>query len=443
VGAAPHGDLRVDGVTILSLYLLFLFAIPSRLTFAPLGGGGSPAMLLGVGCAIFWVWYRLASHEPGPFIVQPVRRAAFFFFGALLASFAAGAARTISAEELRLSELALLGAVGWIGVVVMTCDGVISMWRLRTLLRRLSLAAGLFASLGLAQFFTSQPLTNLIVIPGLSLNQELWSLASREGFNRPASTALHAIEFGVAITALLPLCLHVALHEKGIGALRRWFPVAAIALAVPLSISRSAIIGAAVGLLVLIPTWAPRLRLAAVSLLAVFAAVVFVSLPGVIGTLSSMFTNVSNDPSALSRTDSYDLAGQFISQAPVFGRGFGTFLPRYRILDNQYLLLLIDSGVVGVAALIAMFTTAITCVVLVRRRSTDPMVRHMGQAMSASVASAAVSFAPFDAFSFPLFSGVSFLLVGLCGSLWRLQAAPRQHWVDPSSSPVHDASEWR
>jgi O-antigen ligase len=378
---------------------------------------------------VLWTWHRLAISEEQPYIPQPIRRAAFFFVAALVASFAAGMTRPINADELQVSQLTLLVAFGWLGILLMAADGITSKHRFDVLIRRLTLAAGLFAALGLAQFFTGMQLTNYIVVPGLSANQALSELAGRDGFNRPASTAIHPIEFGVAITCLLPLCLHVALYSRHTGAVRRWLPVAAIALAIPLSISRSAIVGAAVSLVVLIPTWPGRLRAYAVVCLGGLGAAVFVFLPGVIGTLTGLFSGAATDPSALSRTDSYGLAGQFIAQAPIFGRGFGTFLPRYRILDNQYLLLTIETGVVGVVALLGLFVTALVGMLLVRRRLTDPKERDLSQALIASVASAAVGYALFDAFAFPIFASLTFLLVGLCGAWWRLNATSAQLWI--------------
>jgi hypothetical protein len=41
---------RVDAVHVLTVVLVVLFALPSRLTFAPLGGAGAPALVLGLGC---------------------------------------------------------------------------------------------------------------------------------------------------------------------------------------------------------------------------------------------------------------------------------------------------------------------------------------------------------------------------------------------------------
>lgn len=440
----------VDGVTVLTVYLVLLFAIPSKLTFAPLGGAGAPSTLLGLGSVIVWLVYRLSQSQTEAFIVRPVRRAVLIFVGALVASFVAAAIRPTNGAEMQSAQLSLLTAFGWLGVFLMTSDGVPSRARLDTLLTRLSAAAGLFAAFGLAQFFTGMTLTNYIVIPGLSANGTLSALGGRDGFNRPASTAIHPIEFGVTITALLPICLHVALHAKDVGTLRRWLPVAAIALAVPLSISRSAIVGAAIALLLLVPTWPNRLRLGALAALAALSGVVFVFLPGVIGTLTGLFAGAANDPSALSRTDSYSLAAQFITQAPVFGRGFGTFLPNYRILDNQYLLSTIETGIVGVGALIGVFLTSMICMLVVRRRMTNPKDRDLAQALFASIGSAAVGFSLFDGFAFPIFASFAFLVVGLCGALWRLHARPVDAWlrgperrVSSLVTPGGDPSGWR
>src|SRR2546430_13733022 len=65
----------------------------------------------------------------------------------------------------------------------------------------------------------------------------------------------------------------------------------------------------------------------------------------------SLFTGISRDDSALSRTDSYAVAGAFISRAPLLGRGPATWLPPYRILDNQFLGSLIEIGVGGTTCL--------------------------------------------------------------------------------------------
>ena len=251
-------------------------------------------------------------------------------------------------------------------------------------------------------------------------------MESRNGLVRPASTALHPIEFGVTLATLLPICVHVATFHVSRSGFRRWFPVVALAIALPITISRSAVIGVAIVFLTLVPSWPPVKRMVATVLGLAVSVVVFATLPGVLGTLRELFFGIGDDSSAQSRTDSYGLALHFIEQSPWFGRGFGTFLPKYRILDNQYLLLTIEAGVVGLVAVLGLFVTTLVVLRMVRHRSDNERTRDLAQSLFASIACASVSYALFDGFSFPLFSGVVFLVLGLSMALWRLQPdAPR------------------
>jgi O-antigen ligase len=151
--------------------------------------------------------------------------------------------------------------------------------------------------------------------------------------------------------------------------------------------------------------------------------VVFVAVPGILGTLVGLFSGISSDSSAQSRTGSYALAWEFISRSPVFGRGLQTFLPEYHILDNQYLLATIETGVVGVLALLAVFITGVRCARAVRKRSTDTDTRQLAQAVAASVAAGGTSFALFDALSFSQTACMVFLMLGVTGALHRLHPA--------------------
>lgn len=412
-----HRRGSYDAVTVLSLYLLLLLALPARLVFAPLGGAGTPAQLVALGAAGWWLWDRADRWEPVPPRSHPIRRAMLFFVAAVLVSYVVATTRPTSPNELNAAEMGLLALAGWMGIILVCDDGVTSRSRLDVLVQRVSLLGGLVALLGIAQFLTGLAFTDLIQLPGLSTNNTLTSVLSRDGFARPSGTALHPIEFGVAMAIMLPLALHVAMQRSGGGPIRRWFPVVAMAAAIPLSISRSAILGTAVALALLLPTWPRVTRRIAYACIAGLVAVVFVAVPGMLGTIARLFTGITHDSSALSRTDSYALALEFISRSPLFGRGFMTFLPEYRILDNQYLGLLIEAGVVGAAALLAVFSTAIVVAVRRRRRSSDVATRSLAQSLAAAAAAGAVCFAFFDAFSFPMVSGLTFLMVGLVAAL--------------------------
>lgn len=409
-----------DIVTLLTFYLVVLFGVPSGQVVGPLGGAGSPAQIMGLVLAIWWAAYRLsqtAALSGGP---QPIRRAALLFGASVLASYIAAATRPIADVELRAADRGLLGLVAWLGILLATMDGVPSRLRLEVLIRRLVAAGGALATLGILQYFTHRAFVDLIHIPGLSANSALVGVFSRNGISRPAGTALHPIEFGVVLTMVLPLAIHLAIHETARSWYRRWYPLGAIALAIPMSVSRSAIVGTALVLAVLVPTWSGPLRRRAVVVGVAALPVIYISAPGLLGTLRNLFTGIGSDSSALSRTGSYQLAGEFISRAPIFGRGFGTFLPEYRILDNQYLLTTIETGLVGVLALLGLFVTGFISSRQIRRWSTDSVTRDLAQSLAAALATGGVSFALFDTLSFPMAASLVFLLLGCAGALRRL-----------------------
>ena len=88
--------------------------------------------------------------------------------------------------------------------------------------------------------------------------------------------------------------------------------------------------------------------------------------------------------------------------------------------DDQYLNSAIELGLVGVAAIIALFVTGWWSARNVRRRSADPEIRHLGQCMAASCAVMLIVYGAFDALYFPMAAGITFLMLGCLAALWRL-----------------------
>jgi O-antigen ligase len=423
---APIRRGRGDGTTFLTIYAILVFLVPARLVVGPLGGAATPANIFGILGLVWWAWSAVDRHMEGRPPRRPIRQFLVIFVFAILASYISGTLRPISGLEMRSMESGLISLAAWCGVILVASDAIPDIARLTVLLGRLAILGGLEASLGIVQFATGMSFVDQLQIPGLVSNAVAFGVGDRDGFSRPAGTAIHSIEFGVSITALLPICLWVATHPGPAGTFRRWFPVAAIAVAIPLSVSRSAVLGAAVILVTLLPSWSPTMRRwAGVAVVAVIAGI-FVLIPGFLGAFGKLFTGISTDPSALSRTDSYSLAFEFISRSPWVGRGFMTFLPEYRILDNQYLGLLIDAGVFGMVALVLLFGVSIVLAFVVRARTMDPDLAAICVAVAAGLGSIALGYAFFDAFAFPMASGVSFLLVGLISAVQRLSSQPSQ-----------------
>ncbi|MRK00831.1 O-antigen ligase domain-containing protein [Aeromicrobium sp. S22] len=408
-------------MSLLSFFVLLLTAVPSRLTVAPLGAAGTPAQLVGLAAFVWWIYYEIqrpTAPVAGP---QPVRTMYVFMSCAVLASYVAAMSRPIEASESSMADLGIVTVAGWGGILLLANDGIGSWRRLIVLLRRLVLAGGALATVGIVQFATGTGFVDKIEIPGLHANLALTGVSIRNGFNRPSGTALHPIEFGSVIAMILPIALTMALNERNRGWVRRWYPVGAIGVATALAISRSALIATLLALVILGASWGRARRVGGAAMVLVLGGGLFMTVPGLLGSLMGMFTGIGDDSSAQSRSGSYGLAFDFVERSPVVGRGLFTFLPRYRILDNQYLGLLIEVGVVGLVMVLGLIVAAIGCARAVRQHASDPYRAEIGQALVASIVAGAAGLALFDGFSFPMSAGLFFLMLGLAGAAWRLQ----------------------
>ncbi len=412
------GHRPIDGASILTIYSVTLLLVPPRLTVEALGGAGTPSRLVGLALLGWWVFDLMTNRERAQ--RTPLRAHFLVVLAAFLASYVAAMTRPIDAVEASSADLGMLVLLSMGGVLLVASEGLPDLERLNTLVRRIVFLGGVIATIGLIQFVTGRTFVDEISIPGLGAPQNPGIVTAREGFNRPPGTSLHAIEYGAVITMILPLAVHMAMSDRNRTFLRRAYPVVVIAFACVTSISRSALICALVGLVSLGVVWTPRVKLVALALAALFATTIFVVIPGILGSLAGLFTNIAADSSAQSRTDSYAFAWEFIERAPWFGRGFSTFLPIYRIFDNQYLTLMIEVGLVGVVAVLALQIRSLLCASTARRLSSDTQIGHLSQALFAAIAAGSVGMALFDGFSFPMAAGLLFLVMGLAGSMYRL-----------------------
>jgi O-antigen ligase len=399
-------------------------AIPAPLVLAPLGGAGGPATIFAallLGCYLLTLIHPALALDRGP---QPVRVAAVILTCAVIATYISANRRTLPGLEENGADRGLIIMFGWLGVMLLAADGIVSMDRLKTLLSRVIFGATAMASLAIVQFFTGLNAAQYIVIPGLTTQTPFTDLLTRDQLNRPSATAIDPIELAVVLAVCLVIAVHRARFAPDGRRGRRWAQVAIIAIALPMTVSRTGIVSLVVAGIVLLPTWPKWDRRAAYVAGLAGTAFLFATKPGLLGEFRSLFLQVGSDTSSASRTGAFSSSLPFIMQHPWLGRGFGTFLPAtYFFTDDQFLLTLVETGIIGLAALLGLFITGWLTARRARRISTNPEVRDLGQTMAATVAIAAVSFATLDELSFAIAASLTFLIIGCSGALWRLARA--------------------
>ncbi len=417
---------RITTFALLAAFLVLQFLIPARLVISGMGAAGRPSVAVGILLLFLWLLSAVRAHQL-PAGRQPVRWVVGLFVATQLVGYVIGFDRFPSAIEASAADRWLILIFAMAGITLTVADGMRTRADLDRVLRLVVSMSALMALVGTLQFFRLVDIAQLIRIPGLRLNNSLIVVGTRgdTALARVAGTASHYIEFGVVLALVLPIALHYA-YFAAPGRARRWqwLQASAIAFAIPLSISRSAILTVAVTFLLLSVIWPWRHRYNAFVVGIVALAAFRVINPGVLGTIRSLFTNAGNDPSVQDRIARTDYVLELWSSRPWFGRGAGMIIPeQYILLDNQWFGILLAGGLFGVVMTLLYFGAPYGIARSVRVRGQDQETRHLAQALAVTMPAAVLSAGTFDAFGFPTWVGVMSIFVGAAGALWRLDGA--------------------
>jgi polysaccharide biosynthesis protein PslJ len=412
---------RVTVATILTLYMFLLMAIPANIVFGPLGAAGR---LAGMFALLVFVMYLGMWLRPSSFLDrerQPIRLVGVLFTCAIVASYASANRHVLPLLEKNSADRGLIFMFGWLGILLLAADGIDSVAALRTVLRRQVFGITAVALLGVMEFLSGINVTNYIRLPGLVAQATVTDLLVRGGLDRVSSTTSQPIEFGAVVVMTIPFALHQARFSSSDKRVLRWLQVAVLLIAAPLSVSRSAILALIAIAIVILPTWSKKERRIAYVFISVGLAAFLVFVPSLFTTLAHLVVKINSDPSAQSRVRAVAMSWSYISQNPWLGRGFSTFSPQtYFFVDDQYVTSVIETGFIGLLALIMIFVAGFAIAQSARRGAVDAEGRHLAQCLTASVVAAAISFSDYDAFSFPMASGLTFIVLGCCGAYWRL-----------------------
>jgi hypothetical protein len=282
-----------DALGVATAYLVLALALPSKAGIAALGTIGAPSTLLSIAILVIWLWSLVRDGGGSAAITRPMRRASVALMLAALAIYVHAMTQPLPADEITPADSTLLRFLALVGIALAIGDGLTSLETFHLYVKRITVAGGLVAVLAIVQAVTKQMWLDRIPLPGLTVDLPQGAgLITRGLFARPIGTATHPIEFGAVMGVVLPLALNRA-RTVTTGRALAWVWVVAMWVAVLLSVSRTAIVCSAVGLFLLVPTWPRRAKLAFPFVFGPGVVAIGALMPGLIGTLQSIFTGSS------------------------------------------------------------------------------------------------------------------------------------------------------
>jgi hypothetical protein len=425
---------------MLQVFALAVMIFPADTVIKAVGAQGYVGALIGMfAFGAFLAATLLGLHNP----LQrrhPIRAILILFWLSVLLTYIVMDRGSMTAVQIRGADRMLMQLAVISGVALVAAEFLTSLHDIRRVLRALIWGGAFCGLMAALQFYVRLDLTPYLrLIPGFTLNSDNPAIVARGALNRVSGTTLTAIELGVVAGMLLPLAVYLGIYDTERTVLRRWAPVALIGLGVTTSVSRSGIIAVILACTVLVVLMPARQRLFALALAPVGIVGVYMSAHGVIGTLLSFFVAGSSDDSVKARLVDYPYVAQLVNQAPWLGHGGGTYMPvdTTYILDNQWLKTAIEQGAVGVIVLAIYFVVPFVAALIARRHSTDPEFRLLCAALAGPALAASVCSFTFDSLSFPTFSNVYALVIGMIGACWRLAARNERVAADRArSGPV-------
>ena len=405
------------------MYVVALTIIPAGLVVKGIPLSITPATLLGLGMAACWLLAHFTYHLGMAKGFNAIRLTLYLYVLALMATYCSANYRYLPGDEIKAADRTAVLVVALAGTALLICDGVTSRDRLDFLLKSVVTCCSISALIAALQFAVNIDLTEYLVLPGLKYTStSSGHVFERAAFRRVAGTTGNPIEFGVLCAMTLPLALHFALQAKtrGQSAARWWVSSALIAAGLLFSVSRSAVLSVGCAGLILLIGWPRRRRIIGLTTTIVFLIAARAAFPGLLGTLFSLFANFSNDDSVQYRTHDYPIAAAEISRDPLLGHGVGTFYaPKHIVFDNQYILTLVDGGMIGFATFVGLFLVTLWIALRLSLFATRDADRDLARALLACAIVPVVGSITFDLLTFSTVSGIYFVLVGAIAALQR------------------------
>jgi hypothetical protein len=401
-------------------FLAMLFLVPFQSIELP-GGANLDRPLL-VALALLWFCtLALVSGAARPRVkLTGVHFAVFAFFALCCLGVALNGGALANMDEIGLAAKKLALLLSYIVFFVI----VASVVRPREVPRYVALMVGLGAVLAVATIIEYRAHYNIfyslwarvlpVTIPG--------ELDTHDSIGR--LNVLGPTDQPLELAALLAMVLPFALMGSIEAATRRrrllYIAAVGLLIAAGVATSRKTSLVAPAAAILLLAVYRPRTVVRSLLGLAlVLGVLVHATSPGALGSVFAQLEpgHVSSVATTTDRVARYDAVMPDIMSHLLIGRGYGSYDPhKYRILDNEYLGVVIAVGLLGLVGYLAIL---LTMMMLAHRTIRGPDPRRAGLALAslASVGVILVVSALFDVFSFPHVPYLLFFVGGMIVAL--------------------------
>jgi O-antigen ligase len=390
----------------------------------PLKSNGSPARIIAIallGLAI--LGFVLTRRTLARQTIQPGMILILLYLLSILTIYGVGLTHNSDAIIEASKTRAMIFALASAGLAVYILTRVHTPGQRQIVLASLAIGLTFACAVGVLQQWNID-VRYLLQPPGFVLNTEDLVLSDRLGAKRVVGTSQHAIEFSLLAAMAVPLNIHFARH-----ATKRYMRhLASLAiglalLAIPAAVSRTGILAIAAALIFYM--WNFRVRELAVAILGGLVAIfAYIALfPAVANALWSTIVNSEGDESVLSRQADYATVSETFRAHPIFGLGLGASPPsEYGFLDNQWLQVLVQGGIIGLAGLFLLAIGGIFGISARLRRATTRCEKDEAYAIGSMLIAILVSSFTFDLFAYQQSTFIFFILFGLLWSDFRIPA---------------------
>jgi hypothetical protein len=341
--------------------------------------------------------------------------ALFFFVCVASVALNAGVLAILNEQQLAVKKLVLLGSFVLAFVIV---TSVVRPAEVRNFSKFILWCGGILAVLTIWEYRME---TNVFydwgsrMLPGLvALPPDLHEI-DPTGRTTVYGPMGHPLELALVLGLVVPFALVPTLVATGRAERWKWIALTGLLLAALFSTQRKTgmlAVGAGV-LLVLL--YRRELVKKMFPLLIGLMLVMHVLAPGAMGSLKQQLQpqHLTTANSNKQRSDDYQAVTPDLHKHLALGRGYGSYDGlKYRILDNQYLGLLIMVGVVGTVAYVLMYASGIVGAHRYARMRGSPHGATM-LALSAALVTFLVGSVLFDVLSFSHVTYMSLVLLGL------------------------------